>query len=378
MTTENNNQISMESTLEYSKKTSRATARRLSMFFLRRLILLMITIVIGVYITILVANMGGYVDTILKSAIREEVNMEVAAMTAKTPMTTEARTELAESMIAERERLAGLDQPFVRRSITHLKNALLLNFGRARFMISDHGSRLVRNIILERLPATLLLMGTSQLLLFAVSLFLALMVSRHYGSIWDKLIVALSPTSSIPPWFYGIFLILIFAAWLKVLPFGGMVAAPPPPTKLGYFFSVLKHMILPASSLFISSFLINTYSWRTFFLIYSSEDYVDMAKAKGLSSRAIERRYILRPTLPNIITSFALMLVGIWTGATLTETVFLWPGLGTTIYQAVSKFDTAVIVGTTIIQAYMLGITVFFLDFLYAIVDPRVKLGGGN
>lgn len=141
---------------------------------------------------------------------------------------------------------------------------------------------------------------------------------------------------------------------------------------------MLKHMILPASSLFISSFLINTYSWRTFFLIYSSEDYVDMAKAKGLSSRAIERRYILRPTLPNIITSFALMLVGIWTGATLTETVFLWPGLGTTIYQAVSKFDTAVIVGTTIIQAYMLGITVFFLDFLYAIVDPRVKLGGGN
>ncbi len=378
MTTENNNQISMESTLEYSKRTSRATARRLSLFFLRRLILLMITIVIGVYITILVANMGGYVDTILKSAIREEVNMEVAAMTAKTPMTTEARTELAESMIAERERLAGLDQPFVRRSITHLKNALLLNFGRARFMISDHGSRLVRNIILERLPATLLLMGTSQLLLFVVSLFLALMVSRHYGSIWDKLIVALSPTSSIPPWFYGIFLILIFAAWLKVLPFGGMVAAPPPPTKLGYFFSVLKHMILPASSLFISSFLINTYSWRTFFLIYSSEDYVDMAKAKGLSSRAIERRYILRPTLPNIITSFALMLVGIWTGATLTETVFLWPGLGTTIYQAVSKFDTAVIVGTTIIQAYMLGITVFFLDFLYAIVDPRVKLGGGN
>lgn len=103
-----------------------------------------------------------------------------------------------------------------------------------------------------------------------------------------------------------------------------------------------------------------------------------MAKAKGLSDRAIERRYILRPTMPSIITSFALLLVGIWTGATLTETVFLWPGLGTTIFSAVSKYDTAVIVGTTIIQAYLLGITVFFLDFLYAIVDPRVKLGGGK
>lgn len=376
MTTENN--IALESTIEYSKKASRATAKRLARFFIRRLLLLMITIVVGVYVTILVANMGGYVDVILKSSIREEVNMEVAAMAAKSNMSPEARAQLAESMIAEREQIAGLDQPFMRRSLTHLKNALTLNFGRARFMISDHGSRLVRNIILERLPATLLLMGTSQLLLFGVTLFLALIVSRHYGSFWDKLIVTLSPTSSIPPWFYGIFLILIFAAWLKVLPFGGMVSAPPPPTQLGYFLNVLKHMILPAGSLFISGFLISTYSWRTFFLIYSSEDYVDMAKAKGLSSRAIERRYILRPTLPNIITSFALLLVGIWTGATLTETIFLWPGLGTTIYTAVSKYDTAVIVGTTIIQAYLLGITVFFLDFLYAIVDPRVKLGGGK
>ena len=377
MATEKKN-ITLESTVEYSKQASRATAKRLIRFFFRRLILLMITIVVGVYITIIVANMGGYVDVILKSSIREEVTMEVAAIAAKSYMTEDVRRELIERGIQEREKLAGLDQPFVRRSLTHLKNALTLNFGRARFMISDHGSRYVRNIILERLPATLLLMGTSQLLLFVVSLFLALAVSRHYGSFWDKLIVALSPTSSIPPWFYGIFLILFFAAWLKILPFGGMVDAPPPPTKIGYFLSVLKHMILPAFSLFISSFMINTYSWRTFFLIYSSEDYVDMAKAKGLSSRAIERRYILRPTMPSIITSFALMLVGIWTGATLTETVFLWPGLGTIIYQAVSRYDTAVIVGTTIIQAYLLGITVFLLDFLYAIVDPRVKLGGSN
>ncbi|NMA18477.1 MAG: ABC transporter permease [Clostridiaceae bacterium] len=377
MATEKKN-ITLESTVEYSKQASRATAKRLIRFFFRRLILLMITIVVGVYITIIVANMGGYVDVILKSSIREEVTMEVAAIAAKSYMTEDVRRELIERGIQEREKLAGLDQPFVRRSLTHLKNALTLNFGRARFMISDHGSRYVRNIILERLPATLLLMGTSQLLLFVVSLFLALAVSRHYGSFWDKLIVALSPTSSIPPWFYGIFLILFFAAWLKILPFGGMVDAPPPPTKIGYFLSVLKHMILPAFSLFISSFMINTYSWRTFFLIYSSEDYVDMAKAKGLSSRAIERRYILRPTMPSIITSFALMLVGIWTGATLTETVFLWPGLGTIIYQAVSRYDTAVIVGTTIIQAYLLGITVFLLDFLYAIVDPRVKLGGSK
>lgn len=113
-------------------------------------------------------------------------------------------------------------------------------------------------------------------------------------------------------------------------------------------------------------------------MIYSSEDYVEMAKAKGLSDKTIRNRYILRPTLPMIITSFSLMIIAMWTGAIITETVFLWPGIGRLIFQAVGMSDTAVIVGTTIIYAYMLAFTVFFLDFAYALVDPRVKIGSSS
>jgi peptide/nickel transport system permease protein len=245
-------------------------------------------------------------------------------------------------------------------------------------MVSDHGSKTVRAIILERLPATLLLMGSSQLILFFSSVFLALILSRKYGSFWDKAVITLSPSSAAPPWFYGIFFILIFAAVFKILPFGGMVSSPPPDTTIGYSLDVLKHLILPGSALIISSFFLSIYTWRTFFLIYSSEDYVDMAKAKGLTSRDIERRYILRPTLPTIITNFALLLITLWTGATITETIFLWPGLGRTIFRAIGFYDTPVIVGSTIIYAYLLAMTVFLLDFIYAIVDPRVKIGGGS
>jgi peptide/nickel transport system permease protein len=103
-----------------------------------------------------------------------------------------------------------------------------------------------------------------------------------------------------------------------------------------------------------------------------------MARAKGLPPRDIERRYILRPTLPTIITSFALLLIALWTGFVITETVFLWPGLGRTLYRAIGFYDTPVIVGSTIIYAYLLAITVFLLDFVYALVDPRVKVGAGN
>jgi peptide/nickel transport system permease protein len=123
---------------------------------------------------------------------------------------------------------------------------------------------------------------------------------------------------------------------------------------------------------------LSIYNWRTFFLIYSSEDYVEMAKAKGLPSRLVEQRYILRPTLPTIITNFALLLITLWTGAIITETVFLWPGLGRTLFRAIGLYDTSVIVGSTIIYAYLLAMTVFILDFVYALVDPRVKIGGSG
>ncbi len=128
---------------------------------------------------------------------------------------------------------------------------------------------------------------------------------------WDKMVITLSPTSAAPPWFYGIFFILIFAAVFKILPFGGMVAAPPPDKTVEYILSVLKHLILPASALDHQFIFPEHLQLATFFLIYSSEDYVDMAKAKGLTSRDIERRYIFRPTLPTIITNFALLVIGI-------------------------------------------------------------------
>lgn len=360
------------------RKASTSTAARIVQYSLIRLVTLFATIVVGIYLTITIANMGGYVDDIMRGEIRERVTMQVVANPANKNLDPDARNKLVLDEITLEEKRIGLDQPIAIRTFRYLSNALVLDLGRAMNMTSDTGSRTVRLIILERLPATLLLMGTSNLFLFFFGIFAALSLSRHYGSFWDRFVVALSPTSAVPPWFYGIFFILIFAALLKVLPFGGMVSAPPPDNKIEYGLSVLKHLILPGSALVISAFFYTIYNWRTFFLIYSSEDYVDMAKAKGLTSRDIERSYILRPTLPTIITSFALMLIGLWTGAIITETVFLWPGLGRTLFRAIGLYDIPVIVGSTIIYAYLLAFTVFLLDFIYALVDPRVKIGGST
>jgi len=358
------------------KSRHETTLIRVSRYVVVRLLTLFVTVVVGIYLTIMIANMGGFVDTIMRGEIRERVTQTIINSPSAKQMEPSVREKLIKDRIAAEEERVGLNVPIAIRNFRYLSNALTLKLGRALNMTSDSGSKQVRLIILERLPATLLLMGISQLFLFFSSIFLALNLSRRYGNFWDKAVVALSPTSAVPPWFYGIFMILIFAALLKVLPFGGMVDSPPPANRFDYALSLMKHLTLPVLSLVLSSFFLSIYNYRTFFLIYSSEDYVEMAKAKGLPMRDVEQRYILRPTLPNIITNFALLIITLWTGATITETVFLWPGLGRTLYQAVGLYDIPIIVGSTIIYAYMLALTVFMLDFIYALVDPRVKIGG--
>jgi len=340
-----------------------------------RAITLIVVLVLAVYATIFIANMGGYVDEIIKIQTRDDIYNSVFRNPAYQHLTTEEKRQLAEGLYQDALIALGLDKPFIYRSVGYLTSALSLELGRAIYLTSDSGSKSVRNIIGERLAPTVLLFTTINLVLFFLSLIGGLFLSRKYESKLDKIVVTLSPLSSIPGWFYGIFLILIFAAWLGWLPYGGLVDVPPPANPLDYAFSVLKHMVLPILSWLVAYSFIQIYTKRTFFLMFSSEDYVEMAKAKGLPPRLIERRYILKPTLPPIITEFALTLIGSWMGAIVTERVFNWPGIGTLFYQAAMLMDSPVIIGEVTIYAYLLAITVFILDIVYAIVDPRIRIG---
>lgn len=357
---------------------TQSTLARVVQYTGLRMIALFFTVLIGVYLTILIANMGGHVDKIRKGYIRESVAISVGVDPELNNMNAEERREHIQQLVALQEKRMGLDQPFLLRSFRFLLGAMTLDLGWADNMSSDSGSRQVRNIILERLPATLLLFSTTFFLLFFVGIFVALYLSRNYGSRLDRVIVGLAPTSAAPSWFYGLFFILLFAALLGWFPFGGLVSAPPPDSIINYALSVLNHMVLPVIAIFFSAIFLGIYGQRTFFLIFSNEDYVDMARAKGLSDRVVERRYIMRPTMPTIVTGLALSIIGLWFGSIVLETIFNWPGLGRLFYLASNIFETSVIVGSTVIYAYLLGFTVFFLDIVYALIDPRVKVGGNQ
>ncbi len=361
-----------------SSPRRRENVRRIGLYALLRLTALFVTVVLGVYLTIFIAQGGGQLDQLRKSQIQAEVAEQVAGNKDFRELSAEKRNAIIKKKVQNEVKRLGLDEPFIRRSVDYLWQAIKLNLGRAQHMHSDKGSRKVYNIIGERLPATLLLFGTANILVFFVAVFAALALSRKYGSKVDRAVIALAPTSAAPGWFYGIFLILIFSFVLPIFPPGGMVAAPPPESPFAYALSVLNHMALPLLAMFVSAIFISIYSWRTFFLIYSSEDYVEMARAKGLPPQTIQNRYILRPTLPPILTNFMLMLIGLWSGAIILEQVFNWPGVGTLMFKAIGLRDTPVIIGSVVIFAYLLAGTVFVLDILYAVLDPRVKMSGGG
>jgi peptide/nickel transport system permease protein len=242
------------------------------------------------------------------------------------------------------------------------------------------------NIVLVYLPNTLLLVGTAYLLVFLLGMPLALYLARNYGSRLDRVVTILSPISSVPSWVFAILLIALFAVQLRLLPVGGMFDLLPSRTPVERMWTVFRHMILPVCALVLSLLFQLVYAWRTFFIIYSEEDYVELARAKGLDHKALERRYILKPALPYIITSFTTSLIGFWQLTVALESVFQWPGIGLLYIGALPNYwserlqigDLMIVIQIVVLFAYLLGILVFILDVVYVIIDPRIHLAPNN
>lgn len=236
----------------------------------------------------------------------------------------------------------------------------------------------MQSLVLGRLLFTLLLVGTSNLIVFLASISVALFLSRKYGGLLDRIMVGLAAFNSAPSWIYGVLLIVILAGNLRLLPFPKSLDMRYAELTPGFVRLILKQMILPVLAIVLSVFFQAVYTWRTFFLLYAREDYVEMAQAMGLTNRVIERRYILRPALPYVITNFALVMISLWEGSIALELLFYWPGIVRLFYQAIGGFNTELIVAVVVVFAYLLAITVFLLDFVYSLVDPRVGVGGGK
>jgi peptide/nickel transport system permease protein len=279
-----------------------------------------------------------------------------------------------EATTADREemrRILGLDRPFYAQFITFLSNAVQGNFG-----ISLRLGRPVSTLIAERMPATLELAVMAAVIGLTVGIPLGVYTALRRDSWISRAMLTTSLVGvSLPNFLIGIFLILIFAVWLGLLPSFGRGDT----VKLGFWStgflttSGLKALILPSITLGFYPVTVIMRLVRAEMVEVLRTDYIKFARARGLSTRAVNFGHALKNTLIPVITIAGLQLGAIIAFAIVTETVFQWPGMGLLFIQAVQFADIPVMAAYLCLVGLIFVVINLVVDMLYYVVDPRLR-----
>jgi peptide/nickel transport system permease protein len=258
----------------------------------------------------------------------------------------------------------GINKPVWVQYALWLGNALHGNFGYSYIYEVPAGQ-----MMLERIPATAELMGSSFLLAFVVAFLLGILSAVRQYSFMDYFVTVVSYFGmSLPTFFLGIVAIIFFSVELKWFPSGGM-ASVTGPAGVG---DHLWHLVLPA---FVLGFFILA-QWsryiRSSMLEVINQDYIRTARAKGVSERSIIWRHALRNALLPVVTVIVLDTAFLAGGALVTETIFSWPGMGRLFYQAVSQSDYPTMMVIVSFLSVVIVLANIVADVLYGMLDPRV------
>ncbi|HLI45841.1 MAG TPA: ABC transporter permease [Geobacterales bacterium] len=313
-------------------------------------------------------------------AIKDEVRGIISGICRTNPARCQNQTDIqnyANQLTATLMHAQGLDKPWYEQLWPILRDILSFNFGRAQSLQADNGDNTVSVIIAERIPRTVLLLGTAVLLTTIIGLVLGLYSANKPQGILDKTVIVAGLTSNaFAAWWVGLLLQFIFAYQLRLLPpIGIMDYTIPHNNFFDVFVDVLRHLTLPLTSLVI----VSVGGWalvvRNLLISTLAEDFISAARSKGVPERRILFGHAMRSAAPPIITIVALSVAGIFGGAIITETVFQWNGLGWLIWQAIGRLDMPVILAFFYISTILIVIANFIADMLYGIFDPRVKTG---
>lgn len=258
----------------------------------------------------------------------------------------------------------GLDQPVIVQYIKWLGRALSGDLGR-----SYRAQMPVLDLILQRLPATIFLSLAALFfsVILAIPLGIISAVKRNTWADFGSMVFAIFGIS-LPQFWSGILLVLIFSIWLKWLPSIGYVS---PLENFGEFIS---HLILPSITLGWSLAGTTTRLTRSSLLEELSRDYVRTARGKGLSERIVLWGHALRNALIPIITMIGLQLAFLIGGAVIVEVVFAWPGIGLLVVDSIFARDYPVVQGIILIIAVMVVLVNILVDIVYTVLDPRIRL----
>jgi len=325
-----------------------------------------------------VALVGSNMDSILKQGVVFQVRSEITenpsvAKGFSSPLEFE---NFVQSQIDHRIKQLGLDEPWYspqRIGFTVYK-ILILDFGHATFLTSDSGSSDVKDILLEKIPKTILLFTTATIIISMIGIFLGALSGSKIKSKVDRLTSSFAViSSSFPVWWIGMLMIFVFAFTYQIFPARATPSlSPNDPEYLG---SLLHHMALPLITIVLIGFGAWAYLVRNFMVGIMQEDFITAKKIIGIKQENIIYRHALKNAALPIITVLALSLSGSLGGAIITEAVFDWPGMGRLYFEAITVMDLPVIIGATYVLTVFFLASIFIADLLYGFFDPRIRSG---
>ena len=281
-----------------------------------------------------------------------------------------------DATFAEREqaiRALELDQTLVEQYGTFLWNALHGDLGRS-FVFNQPSI----DLILNRMPATLELAFVALFLSLAIGIPLGLWSGLRPNTVLDETIMTGSILGfSLPNFWQGMMLIMIFSVWLGWLPSTGRGEVD---TVLGMRTSLtswsgISHLILPAFNLALFKISLVTRLTRSGVRENMPLDFVKFARAKGLSERRIVSVHVLKNIMIPIVTVVGVEFGGIIAFAIVTETIFAWPGMGKLLIDSIMRLDRPVVVAYLLVVVTLFIVINFVVDILYSLLDPRIRLG---
>ena len=229
-----------------------------------------------------------------------------------------------------------------------------------------------KDILLEKLPRTILLFTTATIIISIIGIFLGALAGSKVGSVVDRLTSTFAVvSSSFPVWWIGMLMIFLFAFVYQIFP----ARATPTisPTDPGYLLALLYHMALPLITIVMIGFGAWAYLVRNFMVGIMQEDFITAKRTMGIEQKKIVYSHAIKNAAPPIITILALSLSGSLGGAIITEAVFDWPGMGRLYFEAISVMDLPVIIGATYVLTVFFLVSIFIADLLYGYFDPRVR-----
>ena len=262
----------------------------------------------------------------------------------------------------------GLDKPFLVQLGHYIGRVLQFDLGHSFFF-----NQPVTQLILQRLPATLLLVISAQILALVLGVVLGVYSARKPNSIANYFVTFFSLFGySAPVFWTGILLLIAFSLKIPWFPVAGMRDVTISGGFWIQFWDVARHLVLPMITL--SSIFIALYSRlsRATMMETLGADYIRTAKAKGLSNRQVIYKHALKNSLSPVITQAGIQFSAMMSGAVLVEAVFSWPGLGTLAFQSIIARDTPTILGILFFSALVVIVGNLLTDLALRLVDPRV------